>query len=292
MATNPKQPKPKRASKSPVETTAAASPAQEPIRPAAQKPKKVARKKTPTRKKTVGTCFVISPFGGWHDDYHREIFCSAIQGAGLEPTRADDLFRSSNIVHDIWHFVSSSRVMLADLTGKNPNVFYELGLAHAARKPVLLVTQTMDDVPFDLRALRVITYDVQHPSWGDLLRENIETGLRETLKAPEGSVLPTFLLESPSGQTKVSRDEKRFLELQQQVESLRSQVRTLGRVRSRPDRSDLDEPEAAALLRTLIAQDAPEDFIVEHLSSRGVPAGWVRQRLKEQGYSRGRRISA
>src|ERR1700709_196583 len=131
-----------------------------------------AKKKARSKKRTESSvdeekdqCFVISPFGGWHDDYYSEIFCPAIKAAGLDPVRADDLFRSSNIVHDIWHLVLSSRVLLADLTGKNPNVFYELGLAHAARKPVLLMTQSMEDVPFDLRALRVITYDVEHPAW-------------------------------------------------------------------------------------------------------------------------------
>ena len=61
-------------------------------------------------------------------------------------------------------------MMLADLTGKNANVLYELGLAHAIDKPVVLLSQSMDDVPFDLRALRVITYDVAHPGWGGLLR--------------------------------------------------------------------------------------------------------------------------
>jgi hypothetical protein len=275
MATSSKKPKAKGATKPVAKASTAASALPEP-----PKKKPAVRNKRTVRKKKQGTCFVISPFGGWHDDYHREIFCSAIESAGLEPTRADDLFRSSNIVHDIWHFVSSSRVMLADLTGKNPNVFYELGLAHAARKPVLLVTQTMDDVPFDLRALRVITYDVQHPSWGDLLRENIETGLRETLKAPEGSVLPTFLLESPTGQTKVSRDEKRFLELQQQMESLRSQVRTLGRARSRPSRPEIEEDEAKDMIRRYVDRGAPEMFIMDRLTALGVPSSWARREIE------------
>jgi hypothetical protein len=94
--------------------------------PAAKPRKANATRSGKPRKRKRDSCFVISPFGGWHDEYHREIFCAAIKAAGLEPARADDLFRSSNIVHDIWHLVSSSRVMLADLTGKNPNVFYEL----------------------------------------------------------------------------------------------------------------------------------------------------------------------
>lgn len=101
-------------------------------------------------------CFIICPFGGWNDSYCEEIFGPAVESAGLEPKRADDLYRPSAIVHDIWDYVKKSRVMLAELTGKNPNVLYELGLAHAVGKPVIMVTQSMEDVPFDLRSLRVL----------------------------------------------------------------------------------------------------------------------------------------
>jgi len=51
--------------------------------------------------------------------------------------------------------IEKSKVLLAEVTDKNPNVFYELGLAHAARKPVIFTSGKLDDVPFDLRHLRV-----------------------------------------------------------------------------------------------------------------------------------------
>lgn len=224
-------------------------------------------------------CFVISPFGGWHDQYHSEIFCSAIKAAGLEPARADDLFRSSNIVHDIWHLVTTSRVLLADLTGKNPNVFYELGLAHAARKPVLLVTQSMEDVPFDLRALRVISYDVEHPSWGALLKEQIKTGLQETIESPERSVLPTFLVESPEQQPTVTQDERRFLELQQQVDSLRAEVRSGIRGEGAPPA--ISPANALRLLDDCLDQGLPRDEIERRLRARGAPTRWISDALDQ-----------
>ena len=99
------------------------------------------------------------PFGGWLDDYYETIYRPAIIAAGLEPHRADDLYRPSTIVTDIWSYTRRAKLLLADLTGKNPNVFYELGLAHALAKPVILVAEEMDDIPFDLRALRIIVYD-------------------------------------------------------------------------------------------------------------------------------------
>jgi hypothetical protein len=220
---------------------------------------------------------VISPFGGWHDEYYSEIFCPAIRTSGLEPARADDLFRSSNIVHDIWGLVASSRVLLADLTGKNPNVFYELGLAHAAHKPVLLLTQTLDDVPFDLQSLRIITYDVEHPVWGKVLIENIKLGLQETLESPERSVLPTFLLEDTSEDTKVSPEEARIIRLEQQVDSMQTELRS---TRSRPRRSPSIQPdEAQSIITTYLEEGAPRGMIVERLAEFDVPVRWIEEEL-------------
>src|ERR1041384_2996075 len=80
-------------------------------------------------------CFVIMPFGNWSDHYYEEVYVPAIESAGLIARRADDLYRPSAIVNDIWSLTKEARVILADLSGKNPNVFYELGLAHAIARP-------------------------------------------------------------------------------------------------------------------------------------------------------------
>jgi hypothetical protein len=85
-------------------------------------------------------CFVIMPFGGWYDKYYQEIFQLAIEEAGLKSSRADSLYRSSPIVQDIWSYTKKAKVLLADLSTRNPNVFYELGLAHAIAKPVILAS--------------------------------------------------------------------------------------------------------------------------------------------------------
>ena len=81
----------------------------------AKKAKKVEAKKD--------TCFIITPFGGWFDDYYDRIYRPAIEAGGLVATRADDLYRPGTIVNDIWKFTQDARIVLADLTHKNPNVF-------------------------------------------------------------------------------------------------------------------------------------------------------------------------
>ena len=134
--------------------------------------KKASKKKA--AKKPDGTCFVMMPFREPFDLCYRTIFIPAIRGANLEPKLASDLFRPSPIVADIWQMVQDARVLLAELTTKNANVFYELGLAHAIGKPVVLVSETMADVPFDLQPLRVLTYDKNDPTWGPKLSEKIQ----------------------------------------------------------------------------------------------------------------------
>jgi nucleoside 2-deoxyribosyltransferase len=60
---------------------------------------------------------------------------------------------------DITNSIRKARLIVADLTGRNANVFYEVGIAHALNKPVLLMTQSIDDVPFDLRHRRALVYE-------------------------------------------------------------------------------------------------------------------------------------
>ena len=113
------------------------------------------------------------PFGSWFDRYYQEIYAPAIRDAGYEPVRADELFTTGSVVEQIWDQIERARLLLADLTGKNPNVFYELGLAHAARKPAVFTAAQVDDVPFDLRHLRVIIYDVREPEWAVRLKTSV-----------------------------------------------------------------------------------------------------------------------
>jgi nucleoside 2-deoxyribosyltransferase len=78
---------------------------------------------------------------------------------GFQIERADELFGDQPIVEDIWEAINSSQIILADVTGRNPNVMYEIGIAHTVGRPVVIMTQSMDDVPFDLKHYRCIVYD-------------------------------------------------------------------------------------------------------------------------------------
>lgn len=140
----------------------------------------------------LDTCFVMMPFGEWFDRYYKEVYIPAIKEAGFEPVRGDELFSTGSVVEQIWEQIEKAKVLVADLTGKNPNVFYELGLAHAAKKPVVFTTGALADVPFDLRHLRVIPYEVREPDWNSKLKQNLTAYLKNAKADPAKSIPQPF----------------------------------------------------------------------------------------------------
>jgi len=142
--------------------------------------------------KASDTCFVMQPFAPPLGDYYEKIFKPAIEKAGLQPVRADaEIFGTGKIIDQVWRGISTAKVLVAELTSRNPNVFYELGLAHTLRKPVVLVSSNEGDVPFDLHHIRVIYYDVTDPFWGSKLVEKVAENILSALKNPEEAVFKT-----------------------------------------------------------------------------------------------------
>lgn len=78
--------------------------------------------------------------------------------AGLRCLRADDIWQEAAIVQDIFSLLFRSRIVIADFSGRNPNVLYETGIAHTLGRSVIPISQSLDDVPFDLRHHRVLKY--------------------------------------------------------------------------------------------------------------------------------------
>ena len=122
-------------------------------------------------------CFLLMPFeekrGPIYEDHIRVV----VESEGLSCLRSDEIAGTNLITWDIWEKINRARLIIADLTGKNANVFYEVGLAHALGKEVILITQTIKDVPFDLRALRCLVYSFTPRGMKDM-----ESKLRATIR--------------------------------------------------------------------------------------------------------------
>jgi len=95
-----------------------------------------------------------------------DVVYSSIQEAtdsvGLRCRRADDIWENPAIIQDVVSLIDRSRIVVCDCTGRNPNVFYEIGIAHTLGRDVILITQNEHDIPFDLRHLRYIRYLNNH----------------------------------------------------------------------------------------------------------------------------------
>jgi len=104
--------------------------------------------------------FVVMKFGEPYDSLYRDVIRPVSDKLDFEAYRADEVYRPGVILEDIKQGIIKSDVVVADITGSNPNVFYELGFADAMKKPtILLANRSMEKLPFDISGYRVVFYD-------------------------------------------------------------------------------------------------------------------------------------
>lgn len=138
------------------------------------------------------TCFVMMPFAESFNPVMEESIRPAIEAINLRCLRADEILDSGVVIDQIRKGIDESLVCLADLTNLNRNVVYEVALAHAQGKPVVLMTQdSPDTLPFDLRHFRVIKYESTLEG-RQALRATLSRSLSVVVEAPES---PTRYLE-------------------------------------------------------------------------------------------------
>jgi nucleoside 2-deoxyribosyltransferase len=103
--------------------------------------------------------FVLMPFDPAFDDIYRLGIKEPAETLGIRAERVDEqIFHKENILERIYGQIDAADLIIADLTGRNPNVFYETGYAHAKGKLCLLLTSRADDIPFDLKHHRHLIY--------------------------------------------------------------------------------------------------------------------------------------
>lgn len=100
---------------------------------------------------------VMMPFSSEFDVVYSTLQ-RATSSVGLRCMRADDFWEHHAVIQDIVNLIARARIVICDCSGRNPNVFYEAGIAHALGKEVMLITQSDDDVPFNLHHLRYVRY--------------------------------------------------------------------------------------------------------------------------------------
>lgn len=137
--------------------------------------------------------FVIMPFDEkWSDTYNLGIK-AACDEAGVRCERVDEQMFLENILERIYGQIDKADIVVAEMTGRNPNVFYEAGYARGVRKPTILVTQSVEDIPFDLRHYPHIVYGESITTLKSQLSKKIAWCVEEYC----GGRLPTGWGDSP-----------------------------------------------------------------------------------------------
>jgi hypothetical protein len=128
---------------------------------------------------TKPLCFVVMPFASELTYVYRTIQ-ETVEKAGLRCVRGDERTISRPIIDDIRADIATADLVVVDFTGKNPNVYYEAGLADAWRKKWIVIAQSTDDLAFDVRHVRSILYS--NTMGADVkFRDDLARAIRDTL---------------------------------------------------------------------------------------------------------------
>lgn len=128
--------------------------------------------------------FVLMAFEPEFDSIYADVVKPALEEVGYAVARADSLLHQQSILTDIIGGIVKADLVLVELTTLNPNVMYELGVSHGMGRPTVLMAQSIEDIPFDLRSYRILLYTTRFDEIGKLRQDLMDVGKR----ALEGSI--------------------------------------------------------------------------------------------------------
>ena len=128
--------------------------------------------KVPSEKTDLNLISVMMPFDGSMRGVYDTIKLAAA-ATGYECKRADDIWNDSTVIQDVFSLIFQSYIVVCDFTGKNPNVFYEAGIAHTLGKHVIPITQNSEHIPVDLRHHKYAQY-LNNDEGREVLQQELE----------------------------------------------------------------------------------------------------------------------
>lgn len=135
------------------------------------------------------TCFVLMPFKSTLKDVHEHVYKYVCNENGLKCWRIDEIYTPGLITKEIVSGILNADIVIADLTDLNPNVFYELGIAHTTNDKTILVTQSLEKLPFDIGQYGVIRYENTYSGFIEF-RIILDKAIKELLTKQEISAHP------------------------------------------------------------------------------------------------------
>jgi hypothetical protein len=180
-------------------------------------------------------CFVVSEYGRTETErlersqVLRHLIRKVLEPLGYDVKRADEIDDPGQITHQVIERLIDDELVVADLTNRNPNVFYELAVRHAARRPVVTIMAAGQDIPFDVKDVRTVFYDLHDPDKLELAQRDLTEKVRAIEANPTEIRNPITVASDLSVLRRSDDPEARVAgALLDELAQLREEIRSLG----------------------------------------------------------------
>lgn len=176
-------------------------------------------------------CFVVSPIGEEGSEVRRRadqvfkyIILPVCEECDFEAIRVDKVNQADSITQTIIDYLSNSELVIADITGHNPNAFYEMGYRASTGKPIIHLKEKKERIPFDIAGIRAFDYDL-----GDLDSvAEVKTRLKKTIETMKFEDFSDSNTEQEMYSAEVKCDNSQLLsvlyEIQDEIIKLRAEI--------------------------------------------------------------------
>jgi hypothetical protein len=175
-------------------------------------------------------CFVISPIGEPESDTRKRadsvlnyIITPIVKSKGYDPLRADKISDPDIITSQVIQYIIDSPLVIADLSEKNANVFYELAIRHAIKKPLIQIIRKGESIPFDVQGMRTIFVD--HQDLGSAEEAKVEIGKQIDAIEKNASIIQTpisMAIDLQSLRQSTNPEQRSLADIQTSLSALRS----------------------------------------------------------------------
>jgi hypothetical protein len=209
------------------------------------------------------TCFVIAPIGEPEsptrkrsDQVLKYIIAPAANECGYDTIRADELSKPGIITNQVTQRILDDPLVIADLTGRNPNVFYELAIRHMVRKPLVQIIQKGEPIPFDVAATRIIQVDHRDLDSVEGAKNEIVKQIAAVEKDPSEIDTPISVAVDLQTLRHGDPEQRSIADIVEVISDLRTEVSSLERaIRSSGFRADAESfYERARMMRSVTPQ--------------------------------------
>jgi hypothetical protein len=196
------------------------------------------------KKKQTSTCFVIAPIGEDESETRKRsdkmlkyVIAPVAEEQGYEPVRADQISEPGLITSQVIQHVADDDLVIADLSERNPNVFYELALRHALKKPLVQLMAKGERIPFDVAGMRTIEIDINDLDSVESAKQSLSEQIKAVVRDPEAIDTPiSFAFDLQQLRQSENPEERSLADVVSALSELRAEMNDLGRHISDPER--------------------------------------------------------